>query len=113
MFRLIRWLLSLALLAGAVYFAVAVPLGDKTLWQHARAIAGTRESQELAREVKRKAGLEQEGQAKPAEARPEAKRAEARPEARHAEARPEASDRLSEEERRLLRKLIRDKLTAP
>lgn len=109
MFRLIRWLLSLALLAGAVYFAVAVPLGEKTLWQHARAIAGSRESQELAREVKRKAGLEQERAPAPKE---QAKAAEAKPEARHAEASP-ASDRLSEEERRLLRKLIRDKLTAP
>ncbi len=107
MFRLLRWLLSLALLAGAVYFAFAVPLGEKTLWQHARAIAGTRESQELAREMKRKAGLEPAPPA-PAERAPAAK-AEPKRGAEQAS----ASDRLSDDERRLLRKLIRDKLASP
>ena len=109
MFRLIRWLISLALLAGAVYFAVAVPLGEKTLWQHARAIAGSRESQDLVDEVKRKAGLKQEPSG---ESKPSAPRAEAKAGAKHAE-NAASNDKLSDDERRLLRKLIRDKLSSP
>jgi hypothetical protein len=81
-----------------MWFAVEVPLGEKTLWQHARAIAGSRESKELADEVKRKASR--------AAARPDAGSARQTP------AREPEADRLSAEERRLLRKLIREKLAA-
>jgi hypothetical protein len=51
MFRLVRWLFSLALLCMAVWFAVMVPLGDKTLWMHLRAIFATKEAHDLARGV--------------------------------------------------------------
>jgi hypothetical protein len=105
MFRLIRWLLSLVLLAGAIYFAVAVPLGEKTLWQHLRAIAGSRESQELVDDVKRKAGLKQAPSPVP---KPEAKPVEAK----HAE-NAASSDKLSDQERKLLRKLIKERLSPP
>jgi hypothetical protein len=115
MFRLIRWFFSLVLLAGVVYFAVAVPLGEKTLWQHARAIAGTRESQTLVEEVKRKAGL---GAPPAAEQAPAGKQREPGGESQQAgksspfAGRDPASDKLSDEERRLLRRLIRDRLSA-
>ncbi len=48
MFRLIRFLLSLAMLAAFVWFAVSVPLGKRTLWGHVRAILSTREAKDLA-----------------------------------------------------------------
>ena len=55
MFKLIRWLIGVAVLSALAYVVVAVPFGDKTLWQHLGAIAGTDESQEMIRQVKRKA----------------------------------------------------------
>jgi hypothetical protein len=48
MFRLMRFLLSLALLGGMVWLATSVPLGKRTLWGHLRAISGTREARDLA-----------------------------------------------------------------
>jgi hypothetical protein len=86
MLRLIRFLLSLLVIAAVVYFAVAVPLGKKTLWQHLKAIAGTQESQNLVDEVKHKAGsvIRRDGATGP-------------------------EDKLSDQERKLLRKLIREK----
>ena len=90
--RLIRLLLSLVVLGLLIYVAVAVPLGSKTLWQHLRAIAGSRESHDLVDGVKQKASRV----------------------LRDASERPGsgsgASDRLTAKERKLLRKLIREKL---
>jgi hypothetical protein len=87
MFRLLRLLISLAALAALIYFAVTVPLGTKTLWQHLKAIAGTKESQNLVDEVKHKAAstVRKDGGAK-------------------------TDDKLTDQERKLLRKLIREKL---
>jgi len=89
MLRLIRFLISLVVIAAVVYFVVAVPLGKKTLWQHLRAIAGSKESKELVDEVKQKAGsvIRRDGGA-----------------------RTGAEDKLSDQERKLLRKLLREKL---
>ena len=56
MFRMIRGLIGLAVIGGLVYAAVYVPLGEKTLWEHIKAIAGTKESKELVKDVKDKAG---------------------------------------------------------
>ena len=90
MLRLIRFLLSLVVTAAVVYFVVAVPLGKKTLWQHIKAIAGSKESKELVDEVKQKAGsvIKRDGGVRP-------------------------EDKLSDRERKLLRKLIREKLGSP
>lgn len=48
MFRLIRWVLLLTMLAVLVWFAATVPVGRRTLWAHLRAIFGTREARDLA-----------------------------------------------------------------
>jgi hypothetical protein len=48
MFRLVRWLFSLALFAGLVWFATTVKLGKRTLWGHLAAIFSTREARDLA-----------------------------------------------------------------
>lgn len=45
--RPIRTLISLAFVAGAVWFSFKVPLGDKTLAQHLDAIGETPQAQEL------------------------------------------------------------------
>jgi hypothetical protein len=55
MFRLIRFLLSLLVLAGIVWFAINVPLGKRTLWGHLRAIFSTREAKDLADGTKEEA----------------------------------------------------------
>jgi hypothetical protein len=54
-FRLLRWLFSLALFAVFVWFAVTVPLGKRTLWGHLRAIAATDEAKDLAEGAKEEA----------------------------------------------------------
>jgi hypothetical protein len=55
MFRLMRFLLSLAMLVGIVWFAVNVPLGKRTLWGHMRAIFSTPEAKDLADGTKEEA----------------------------------------------------------
>jgi hypothetical protein len=52
----IRLLVWLAILAIAVYVAVTVPLGKKTLVQHVRSIWHTEEVQDLKEGVKETAG---------------------------------------------------------
>lgn len=47
MFRPIRTLISLAVIAGAVWFSFSVRLGPKTLAQHLDAIGETPEAKEL------------------------------------------------------------------
>lgn len=54
MFRLIRGLLSLALLVALVYVAVRVPLGQRTFWQHLCAIARGPETRALLDGVKQR-----------------------------------------------------------
>jgi hypothetical protein len=46
-FRLIKFLLGLAALAGFVWFGANVPLGSRTLFQHLQAIGRTRETKDL------------------------------------------------------------------
>jgi hypothetical protein len=89
MFRLLKGLLGLTILAGAVYAAVAIPIGGKTLWGHVRAIAGSKESKELVDGVRDKVDdvVKKDGKASKGEA-----------------------EQLSDQERKVLRKLIRDKL---
>lgn len=56
MFRLLRGLLGLALMAAVVYGALYVPFGQRTLWEHIKAIASSSEGKKLAEGVKTKAG---------------------------------------------------------
>jgi hypothetical protein len=55
MFRLIRFLISLAMLAAFVWFATTVPLGKRTLWGHMKAIFSTPEAKDLANGTKQEA----------------------------------------------------------
>lgn len=55
MFRLIRFLFSLLLLAVVVWFATNIPLGKRTLWGHLRAIFATQEAKDLAEGTKEEA----------------------------------------------------------
>jgi len=92
MFRL---LITIVLVAALAYVAAVVPLGNKTLWQHVRAIAGSEASKELVDSVKEKAR-----KALAADAGPEKK----------IEIKDEDLDNLTEEERAVLRKLIKKRL---
>ncbi len=89
--RLIRSLFSLAVIIALVYFATAIPLGKLTLWQHLRAIAGSKESQELVDEVKQKAQQVVKSDSGGEPASPQ-------------------EDNLTPQERKQLRKLIRQKM---
>jgi hypothetical protein len=115
MFRLIRGLIGLAVIGGVVYVAVAVPLGQKTLWQHVKAIADSSESKELVKEVKKKAGeLTATAPDKGSSPDTRASRrgaAEGKGAGTAEEGGPSApSDDFSADERRKLRKLIRQKM---
>ena len=52
---LVRFLISLVMLAAFVWFAVTVPLGKRTLWGHLHAIFGTQEAKDLAEGTKEEA----------------------------------------------------------
>ena len=52
---LVRFLISMVMLAAFVWFAVTVPLGKRTLWGHAHAIFGTQEARDLAEGTKEEA----------------------------------------------------------
>ena len=52
---LVRFLISLVMLAAFVWFAVTVPLGKRTLWGHVHAIFATQEAQDLADGTKQEA----------------------------------------------------------
>jgi hypothetical protein len=55
MFRLMRLLLTLAMLAVLVWFATNVRLGKKTLWGHMQAIFATQAAKDLADGTKEEA----------------------------------------------------------
>ncbi len=55
MFGLVRFLISLAMLAAFAWFAVTVPLGKRTLWGHLHAIFATQEARDLAEGTKEEA----------------------------------------------------------
>jgi hypothetical protein len=52
--KILKLFLSLASLAAFVWFALTVPLGDRTFFGHVKAIAQSRESQELVKGTKDK-----------------------------------------------------------
>ena len=51
MFKLARRAVECVILLIALYAAVFVPLGQKTLWQHARAVLSTPEAKDAGREI--------------------------------------------------------------
>jgi hypothetical protein len=54
--KLIRFLFSLSLLVGFIWFGATVRLGDKTLFQHVSAIWHTKETQDLIHGTRNAAG---------------------------------------------------------
>jgi hypothetical protein len=55
-FRLLKLLLVLGLLGAGVFYGMTVKLGERTFFQHLRAIWDTKETQELRRGTKEKVG---------------------------------------------------------
>jgi hypothetical protein len=55
-FKLLKFFLGLGCLGIFVWWGLTVPLGERTLFGHLRAIGHTRESQELVRGTKQKVG---------------------------------------------------------
>ena len=53
--KLISLIISLLALAAAIYLVTMVPMGEKTLWQHLRSIADTKEGREMVEGVKKTA----------------------------------------------------------
>ena len=52
MFRLLRLLISVAMLGGFVWFGMSVKLGDKTLFEHIAAIGKSKETKDLVEGTK-------------------------------------------------------------
>lgn len=96
MFRLLRGIVGLAIVGVLAYGAVAVPLGDKTLWGHIKAIAESKEGKKLVDGVKTKADEVLESKAKT--------------EGKAASSQPTDQDKLTPREQRELKKLIRERL---
>jgi hypothetical protein len=55
-FRLLKLALLMSLLGAGVYYGMTVKLGERTFFQHVRAIWETKETQELRRGTKQKVG---------------------------------------------------------
>ncbi len=53
--RIFRWLFWLLLIGTVGWLGATVKVGRRTLWGHLRAIAGTREAQELADDTRHEA----------------------------------------------------------
>ncbi len=56
MFKLGRRVIEAAILLVALYAMVTVPLGDRTLWQHAHAVFSTPEAKRAGREIQSAGG---------------------------------------------------------
>ena len=56
MFRLLKLALFLGLLGAGVYYGMTVKLGERTFFEHVRAIWDTKETQELRRGTTQKVG---------------------------------------------------------
>ncbi len=103
--KLIRFLLTFIALIGFGYFAFTVPLGEKTLWEHIKAIAETKESKDLVEEAKQKA-QEVKDKAQTAFDSPKTQSQRG-----HEKAQRQAEeDQLTAEDRKILKKLIRKEL---
>ena len=56
MLRLLKFTLVIGLLGAGVYYGMTVKLGERTFFEHVRAIWETKETQELRRGTKQKVG---------------------------------------------------------
>jgi cell division protein FtsB len=101
MFRLIRLLISLVVLAMMIWFATNVMLGKRTLWGHLQAIFATQAAKDLADGTKE-------------EAEKVAKRVRAELRTDGGAARPHAPlEGVDERDRRELDKLVKEKTQKP
>jgi hypothetical protein len=105
MFRLVRWLFSVAIFAIVVWFATNVPLGKRTLWGHLHAIVSTQEAKDLAEGTKEEA--ERMARRVKDELRKDATPGE-EPAPKHA-----PLEELSDRDRDSLDHLVKDKAVAP
>ena len=56
MFRLLKFLVVMGLLGAGVYYGMTVKLGERTFFEHVRAIWDTKETKELRRSTSEKVG---------------------------------------------------------
>jgi len=104
-FRLLRGIVGLGVLGVLAYGAVAVPLGDKTLWEHVKAIAGSKEGKTLVDGVKDKADeVLKKDQGKKDQGKKDQGKKDQSP------ASQLGQDQFSTKERRELKELIRERL---
>ena len=108
MFRLIKFLFTLLMLACLWYAATTYQLGTKTFWGHLKAIAGSDESKALVKEVKKKA-VEVKGEVKEKGIDGKKIKEKVKGARERVEGAKEAVDNLTAEEREALRKLIKKK----
>lgn len=96
--KLLRFVIGCALVGALGYGAVSVPLGERTLWEHVRAIAGTDESRRLVEDVRHTAD--------------QVKRRALGGRTAHEPPPAAPADQLTDDERALLRRLIKEKLAS-
>lgn len=96
--RLIRLIINLAILGVIVYVAIEIPIGRLTLWEHLKAISQSKESQNLVDEVKQKVN------------RLGASDAHVERTSLYDAENASRNNQLNEQERKLLKKIIREKL---
>jgi hypothetical protein len=108
-FKLVKILIGLVGLGAFVWWGLTVPLGDRTLFQHVTAIAGSKESKDLVRGTKDKvADLKKRalGPEKDAPTRASSHSDPDRTADRTERSSERASDRLTDADRHDMRKLI-------
>jgi len=97
MFKLIRFIIAIVILALAAYMVFFVPVGSLTLWGHLSAIWSTEEARNMRDDIKSSVGhVSDEISERNAEKAPEKEK-------------PVSSDRITDSDRRNLKKLIKSK----
>lgn len=117
MVKLVKLAVSLACLAGFVWFGMSVDLGERTFFQHMRAIGESDESQELWRGASQKVGgvlgAEKDEAVKPPSRSVEIiSEAQAARAAERARGKGPAQDDLTDSDRRDMRRLIQSQARA-
>jgi hypothetical protein len=111
MVRLLKLCIGLAAFVAFAYFGATVPLGSRTLFGHMRAIAETKESQELVDGTKHAAeplvdGVRRRIAGKPAAPDPVAEKAPPKAPAAAPDAGAAPQEQVSPSEKRQLRRLL-------
>jgi len=97
MFKLIRFIIAVVILALAAYTVFFVPVGRLTLWGHLSAIWSTEEARNMRDDIKSSVGdVGDEIPERNEEKAPEKEK-------------PESSDQITDNDRRKLKKLINSK----